>query len=539
MGGVDHSFTGSVRSLVSRFLGIRRCLEFFNSLASYARDPLIFAMQKRDDGNVKNRDDFFVFGCAKMLALTLVLSLGVAGEAMADCRDGGIYCGDDCAAEGSTCHWEINSEGKLTISGSGAMKDNSYSTRIANNVSGNRLTTASYSQYWDKITSIDVGSGITTTGTNAFQGLSKVTSATISKDVVDLPDFAFDRMPSLKSVEFENGSKLTSIGKAAFQYTSLESIDIPKDVKSLDQNAFNKATSLAHINFDEDSQLTSIGQAAFQYTSLESIDIPKGVTSIGQNAFNNATSLALVNFDEDSQLTSIGSGAFQKSQLTSIDIPDSVTSIGQNAFRGNQLTSVEIPDGVTIIGNCAFCIQGYLDENGQWVPTLTDVTLGDSLESIGRQAFHGNKIKNLVIMDSVSLGKSAIVMDSFDANIICKGSEDTCVALINDNDKIAKFNHFIDFDEDGRPTNVDIEPNGTFTNINIAKDEQCNSAVYYYSGESCLKRSGGINCAGGYAEYKDKCWSELPFAKKHWTPAEANEWLNEDDNTVTLTFKKQ
>ena len=40
---------------------IRSSLEFFNSLASYARDSLIFATQKRNDGNMKNRDDFYFF----------------------------------------------------------------------------------------------------------------------------------------------------------------------------------------------------------------------------------------------------------------------------------------------------------------------------------------------------------------------------------------------------------------------------------------------------------------------------------------------
>ena len=47
----------------------------------------------------------------------------------------------------------------------------------------------------------------------------------------------------------------------------------------------------------------------------------------------------------------------------------------------------------------------------------------------------------------------------------------------------------------------------------------------------------GIN---GWEDMKKRITTaELPFAKKkRWTPAEATQWLNEDDNTVTITFKR-
>ena len=70
---------------------IRSSLEFFNSLASYARDSLIFATQKRNDGNMKNRDDSsFCFGFAKVKALSFLRLRGASGaqgiSAPASCR---------------------------------------------------------------------------------------------------------------------------------------------------------------------------------------------------------------------------------------------------------------------------------------------------------------------------------------------------------------------------------------------------------------------------------------------------------------------
>jgi len=83
-------------------------------------------------------------------------------------------------------------------------------------------------------------------------------------------------------------------------------------------------------------------------------------------------------------VTSIGNGAFQdRPSLTSVTIPDSVTSIGSVAFEScTSLTSVTIPNSVTIIGSGAF----YNCAN------LTSVTFAGSIPSSG---FHANAFSEL------------------------------------------------------------------------------------------------------------------------------------------------
>ena len=79
-------------------------------------------------------------------------------------------------------------------------------------------------------------------------------------------------------------------------------------------------------------------------------------------------------------------------------------------------------------------------------------------------------------------------------------------------------------------------------NIVGADEIHCNSEKYYYTGNSCEHRPedpADIICSGGYAKINDNCVDPLKtFAKKHYTPAEANQWLKEDDNFVVITFKK-
>ncbi|WP_029857930.1 leucine-rich repeat domain-containing protein, partial [Vibrio parahaemolyticus] len=73
--------------------------------------------------------------------------------------------------------------------------------------------------------------------------------------------------------------------------------------------------------------------------------------------------------------------AFAHNRLTNVTIPDSITTIGHQAFSGNELTSVTIPDSVNTIEGAAF-------SNNQ----LISVTIPDSVTIIGNGAFNGNVI---------------------------------------------------------------------------------------------------------------------------------------------------
>ena len=65
--------------------------------------------------------------------------------------------------------------------------------------------------------------------------------------------------------------------------------------------------------------------------------------------------------------------------VTSVEMSNDITNIGAHAFSGTNLTSVDIPDSVTSISDYAF----YLNANPQ------EITLGDSVASIGKSAFSG------------------------------------------------------------------------------------------------------------------------------------------------------
>ena len=135
----------------------------------------------------------------------------------------------------------------------------------------------------------------------------------------------------------------------------------------------------------------------FNNSNVKKVVIEDGVTSIGNYAFS-YTGLKSITIPDS--VTSIGNYAFSYTDLKSITIPDRVTSIGNYAFAYcKNLPSITIPDGVTSIGYGAF----------YHCTSLTSITIPDRVTSIGFSAFSGCKnLTSITIPDSIiSIGHTA------------------------------------------------------------------------------------------------------------------------------------
>lgn len=197
-------------------------------------------------------------------------------------------------------------------------------------------------------------------------------------------------------------NNVTSIGDSAFYHcTGLTSITIPNSVTSIGNEAFDWCTGLTSITIP--NSVKRIGKKIFSYCkNLTSISVAEGNTtyhSVGNCLIETNTKTLVAGcktsiIPADGSVTSIGNGAFHYYRhLTDISIPDSVTSIGDYAFYCCSLKNVIIPNSVISIGSHAF----YYNEG------LTDVILGNSVTSIGTSAFNENEgLTSVVIPESVT-----------------------------------------------------------------------------------------------------------------------------------------
>ena len=283
-----------------------------------------------------------------VLAALMIASLLPATALAAD-----IVASGTCGAEGdgSNLTWTLDSEGVLTISGSGDMHDYVYSSPWHEN--GNQIR------------SVLMENGVTGIGNFAFFECISLTSMTIPDSVTCIGNCAFKDCSSLASVTIPDS--VASIGVYAFcGCTSLKSVTIPDSVTSIGDYAFGFCTSLTGIwvdggsshyfsdasgvLFNKDKTVLAQCPGAFSGSYV----IPDGVTSINDAAFVNCTS------------------------LTSVTIPDGVTNIGYEVFAGcTSLTNMVLPNGVTRIGAEAF----------EWCTSMKNITIPDGVMSIGYDAF--------------------------------------------------------------------------------------------------------------------------------------------------------
>ena len=190
----------------------------------------------------------------------------------------------DVVAEG-TCGtgvtWKLDSDGVLTISGNGAIKDVTTGTKKP------------WNKYQSDITTVVIEDGITAIGNYAFYKCDKLTTVTIPDGITAIGKFAFYSCVKLTTVTIP--SSVTTIGADAFRKCeNLSTVTIPSSVETIGNNAFYGCTNLTTVTIP--SSVTSIGKSAFKGCTNLSEFKYLGVTApeVGTDAFANCDKLTTI-----------------------------------------------------------------------------------------------------------------------------------------------------------------------------------------------------------------------------------------------------
>jgi BspA type Leucine rich repeat region (6 copies) len=163
----------------------------------------------------------------------------------------------------------------------------------------------------------------------------KLEKIIIPKSVKEIGNRTFIGNRSMTSIQFEEGSQLTTIGAEAFKKTALNEVTIPKTVLHINYQAFANIEELTTVKFEEGSQLEVIGQGAFygyNNSNIKSIEVPKSVVEIGDYAFANLLSLETFIFEEGSQLNTLNTWFISNTKVKTLSIPDTVSQLNSESF---------------------------------------------------------------------------------------------------------------------------------------------------------------------------------------------------------------
>lgn len=140
--------------------------------------------------------------------------------------------------------------------------------------------------------------------------VKKITESAITDGALTIPNNVYD-------------CEVNSINKeAAKELGSLKTLTIPASVETIGHQAFYLCTGLRTVTFEEGSRLKYIGSDAFA-----------GNTVLKETWVDYAYQLSSINLEECTQLEKIGDHAFQFSKLSKIIIPASVKSIDYSVFN--------------------------------------------------------------------------------------------------------------------------------------------------------------------------------------------------------------
>ena len=238
---------------------------------------------------------------------------------------------------GADAQWKLNTQGTLTISGSGKMEDLYGETFVP-------------SYYQSKVKKVVIQNGITRIGGAAFFELSNLKEAVIPESV-------------------------TEIGYQAFAFCGMSDIVIPASVITIEEGAFT-SDNLKSISVNADSKsFTSVDDVLFSKDktvlvaypggkAAESYSIPEGTQKIGIMAFE------------------------MQSNPESVIVPASVDYIGEQAFgwMGKKLKSIYFKGDMPVFEENSYSnvfsntttTAYYPDDNSTWkrssLPGVSSVT---------------------------------------------------------------------------------------------------------------------------------------------------------------------
>ena len=241
--------------------------------------------------------------------------------------------------------------------------------------------------YCTALTSVTIGDGVVTLDTGCFAHCTSLTSIVIPSSVTTLNDYVFQYCGALTLITYADpgiiGGAFTSF---AFEFTSATLlVQFYDTIGTPTSGVYNTTLYPSTTSFSPTSDSFVNTSTVFIYSSTSSpTDISYSTTTattLTSSSYTVPTGYSLIEVIVGSNVTALSSSCFAgvntTTTLTSVTLGNAVQSLGESCFFYSGLTSIIIPSTVTSLG--IGCFQNCFNlASITIIPGTQSLTIGNS-----------------------------------------------------------------------------------------------------------------------------------------------------------------
>lgn len=300
--------------------------------------------------------------------------------------------------EGCTSLTAVTAEGSIVSIGQSAFSGCTLLTTIPSLSQVTKLEGSAFNECRSLAGPVDLGN-VTEMGSYAFNECRKLTGEVNLSNLDKIPDHAFT-YSTVIPVQFSE--TLQSIGKWAFVWSGATEVEFPVTLQSIGSYAFYGSDLTGTVKIP--NGVISVGKGAFEKTSVERFEVGSGLREVTEGAFK-SHGLKEIVFDNSQDNVNIAAGAIPEGATVIFtqpsigdDVGDAISSEPGALSLQDAVNKAAADGGTVVLKKHVKLSAPVIVPAGETVTVTADEASGEAFQISGTKQ-GATTLKNLLVVE--------------------------------------------------------------------------------------------------------------------------------------------